>query len=283
MVWKKEPNDQDCYTLIGPWGTNTTRCAKRLTRDQEITIHNMTAYDTEGLAEVLRVGLGNLKFLYSSSFKGRAKAKVALFEVSYFGGSKEDLGFSGKPMVKLTRTVGHEDLFGMEVHSIKLVKPGKWTKYVDDMTALEASVSQKMPRSMVAQLIFRAFHIGDNRAVTANDGVSDYKVKYLERLAEHVEAPTYGKEPSAEELRWRLVLKSRMLQGHAAYTKYRRAKSNYEFKTREIDQLAKRLALLMQAEPKLAHEMGVRRGDWSAIRVKTEEYLEKGLERGVKP
>ena len=283
MGWKEEPASQAYGIRIGPWGQNDYKCSRRLTSDEEITIHNMTAYDTESLAEVIRVGMGNLKYLHSSSWGARAKSKMMMFEVAYFGGSKEDLGFSGKPMVKLTRTTGHEDLFGMEVHSIKLVKPGKWTKYVDDMTALEASVSQEMPRSMVAQLIFRAFHIGNNKAITANDGASSYKVEYLERLAKYVDAPTYGEEPSADELYWRLVLKRKMLSGHAARTKYKTADINHRHKAREINQVSARLAALMEEEPKMAQKKDERQGAWSAIRAEIEEYLEKGLECGVKP
>lgn len=266
---------------IGPWEDRGQK-AYRMRSEELVRIYNETAYDTEDLAEVIRVAAGHHPVLGGSMHRGPNNLRKVLFEVRYFTGSKEDMGFSGKPMVKLTRESDHGSSHGLEVHSIKLVRPKNWSKYVGDMEALEAAVTSRMPLPMVAQLILRANYILHNRPLTHDSGLFHGVVKYLEELAKYVEAPKYGEDPSDEMKAWRWEHRSKTLERKLHYNLHRHAKYTLESKVNSIRAVRERLQSLEAELPGLKDKALT--GD-KALRTAQSALLDfekEGLERGMK-
>ena len=267
---------------IGPW-EERGRKAYRVRPEALVRIYNETAYDTDDLAEVIRVGAGYHPILGGAMYRGHNNLKKVLFEVRYFTGSKEDMGFSGKPMVKLTRESEHDYSHGLEVHSIKLVRPKNWAKYVGDMEALEAAVTSQMPLPMVAQLLLRANYILNKRLLTYDSGLFHGVVKYLEELAKYVEAPKYGEEPSEEVKAWRWEHRSKMLARKLQYNLHRNAKSALEHNMQRIKAIRERLESLEADLPGLESKVLVGDKAWRAAQSALRGFEEEGLERGMKP
>lgn len=267
---------------IGPWEERGQK-AYRVRPEALVRIYNETAYDTEDLAEVIRVGAGYHPILGGSMYRAHNNLKKVLFEVRYFTGSKEDMGFSGKPMVKLTRESGHDYSHGLEVHSIKLVRPKSWAKYVSDMEALEAAVTSQMPLPMVAQLLLRANYILNNRVLTYDSGLFHGVVKYLEELAKYVEAPKYGEDPSEEVKAWRWEHRSKLMARKLQHNLHRNAKSALEYEVQRTKALRERLESLEAALPGLESKALAGDRAWRAAQSALLDFEEEGLERGMKP
>ena len=275
-------SSDDRLVRIGPWEGRGQK-AYRVRPEALVRIYNETAYDTDALAEVIRVGAGYHPVLGGSMYRAQNNLKKVLFEVRYFTGSKEDMGFSGKPMVKLTRESEHDYSHGLEVHSIKLVRPKNWAKYVGDMEALEAAVTSQMPLPMVAQLLLRANYILNKRFLSYDSGLFHGVVKYLEELAKYVEAPKYGEDPSEEVKAWRWEHRSKLMARKLQHNLHRNAKSALEYEVQRTKALRERLESLEAALPGLESKATVGGMAWRAAQSALRGFEEEGLERGMKP